>query len=964
MEDVIKLRGVRVHNLKNVNLDIPKNKLVVITGVSGSGKSSLAFDTVYAEAERRYLESLSGYARQFLGMKDRPDYDKIEGLSPAIAIDQHSISKNPRSTVATTTEIYDYMRILFSRIGTPHCPQCGRLVSKQTHQQVVKSVFEAQKKHAKANAGIVMLAPIAEAKKGEHKGLLQEISHAGFVFVRFDATLWRIDELLEKDISKQEKHTIEVVIDRLLAGEEWEKLRVSEDVERALKIGKGFMKLAVMDQKFAKPMGEDMLFSEQFACVVCNISYPAVEPRLFSFNTPYGACPECTGLGYLIKVDPNLVMPNKNLTLGEGAVFPWMTASHRVGRQGWYWYKLSEVAEAAGFSMQTQVKDLPQWAIDVILYGAERAMGKQKAALANIDFEGVIPNLERRWRETDSEFARQEIEKYMTKVQCPVCNGKRLNKFALSVKIQDSSIEDAAALSVEAAYVFFSDIAKMKPSNSMREVAAPLAKEIIKRLKFMLDIGLGYLTLNRESTTLAGGEAQRIKLATQIGSGLSGVLYVLDEPSIGLHARDINKLIATLKELRDLGNTVLVVEHDEQTIRAADWVIDVGPGAGETGGTITFEGTPAQLLKSKSLTGEYLSGRKNVTDGIEKKEKALNGKLKRAEAKQETLVIKGAAEHNLKNIDVSIPLGKFVCVSGVSGSGKSSLINDILAPALMREFYRSKEAPGKHERIEGIEHLDKVIVVDQSPIGRTPRSNPATYTGVFDLIRDIYTETKLARMRGYDKGRFSFNVKGGRCDACDGQGYKKIEMYFLPDVYVECDECHGTRYRQEILEIEYHGKNIAEVLNMTVTQARKFFASFPMLVEKLKLIEEVGLGYVHLGQPATTLSGGEAQRMKLSSELSKKQTGNTLYILDEPTTGLHFDDVQKLLAVLKSLVSRGNTVLVVEHELDIIRNADWVIDLGPEGGEAGGQLIAQGTPRDIMKAKKSYTGKYIASKLE
>jgi len=946
MQDFIKLRGVRVHNLKNVDLDIPKNKLVVITGVSGSGKSSLAFDTIYAESERRYLESLSGYARQFLGVKDKPDYDKIEGLSPAIAINQRNIAKNPRSTVATITEIYDYLRILFARTGDPFCPNCQIRVSKQTHQSIIESILKIKKTSDLAKETLVLiLAPIIENKKGEHKGVLTELSQAGFSFVRFDKILWRLEELLQKEISKVKKHTIELVLDRLVLGEEWEKTRLSEAVERALKTGKGFLKIGFLS-KIGRQISDDVLFSEKFACPKCGMSFPEIEPRIFSFNNPYGACSQCTGLGYLIKVDPELLLPNKNLTLAEGAIAP----SLAVGQRNWQWYELVQLSEKLGFSLKVPVKDLSKRVFEIIMNGT----GRTGPGDEGIDFEGVIPNLERKWKDSSSDYVKAEIEKYMSRVSCSLCHGQRLNSIALAVRVKGKNINDIVSLSISEAFEFFN---KLKFSEKEKIVTLPLIKEIQKRLEFMIEIGLDYLTLDRESTTLAGGESQRIRLATQIGSGLSGVIYVLDEPSIGMHPRDIGRLIKNLRSLRDLGNTVIVVEHDEQTIRAADWVVDVGPGAGERGGKIVFEGEVKKLessnSRSKTLTGEYLSGKRKVQRKINQHKSALN------QHKSAFLEIIGASQHNLKDVSVKIPTGRLVSVTGVSGSGKSSLIIDTLAPALLRHFYHSREPIGKHKEIKGIENLDKVSVVDQSPIGRTPRSNPATYTGMFDFIRDIFSQTKISRMRGYDKGRFSFNLKGGRCDACEGQGYQKIEMYFLPDVYVECDECRGTRYRNEILEIEHNGKNIAEVLKMSVLEARMFFKHFPQLEIKLRLLEDVGLGYLKLGQSATTLSGGEAQRIKLSSELSKRQTGKSLYILDEPTTGLHFDDCAKLLGVLDKLVEKGNTVLVVEHELDIIRNSDWIIDLGPEGGDGGGQVIAAGTPNEIKKNKKSYTGKYL-----
>lgn len=954
MPDFIKIRGARVHNLKNVNVDIPKNKLVVITGVSGSGKSSLAFDTIYAEAERRYIESLSAYARQFLGIKDKPDVDKIEGLSPAIAIDQRSLSRNPRSTVATITEIYDYLRILFARVGKPHCPNCGNPVGKQAPTQITDQIVALKKSHPDSKATI--LATIVEDRKGEHKGLVEEIMRAGFPYVRFDGAIWRGEELLEKAIDKQKKHTLEVVVDRLVLDEDLERSRIAEAVETALKMGKGMMKVSLN-----KKTESDIYFSEKFACTKCGLNLPDIEPRLFSFNNPHGACPECTGLGMLIKVDPELVIPNKNLTLAEGAIRPWMTASHRVGRQSWYWWMLQELAEKYKFSLNVPVKELPQKILDLILYGDRsgplKMSWKEGDWEGETNFEGVIPNLERRWRETDSEFTRQEIEKYMVKVTCPLCQGQRLRKEALAVRIGRYNIADISRMTVGDAKKFFGAGFNSLISGNAAKIAAPLVKEISSRLGFLMEVGLDYLTLERESTTLAGGEAQRIRLATQIGSGLAGVIYVLDEPSVGLHARDQKRLIDTLKNLRDLGNTMIVVEHDEQTIRSADWVIDIGPGAGAVGGEVTFEGTPKELFSSKTLTGEYLAGKRRVVQPPGPKSKIQSSKSEIRN--QKFLELVGASEHNLKNINLKIPLGKFVCVTGVSGSGKSSLITDTLGPILLKHFYQARVTPGKYRSIKGLENVDKVVIVDQSPIGRTPRSNPATYTGAFSHVRDLFAKTELSRMRGYTPGRFSFNVKGGRCEVCEGQGFKKIEMYFLPDVYVECEECGGTRYAKEALEIEYKDKNIAQVLEMSVADARKFFHNIPALEEKLKTLEDVGLGYMKIGQPAPTLSGGEAQRVKLATELSRRATGHTLYILDEPTTGLHFDDIRKLLGVLRALVERGNTVLVIEHELHVIASSDWVIDLGPEGGERGGEIVAEGQPKTIAKAPKSYTGQFL-----
>lgn len=932
--DFIRIKGARVHNLKNIDLDIPKNKLVVITGLSGSGKSSLAFDTIYAEAERRYVESLSSYARQFLGVKNKPDVESIEGLSPAISIDQKSISKNPRSTVGTITEIYDYLRILFARVGKPHCPNCDKPVGKQTVEHIVDAI-----ERIKTDGEILILAPLVQAKKGEHKNILEEVKRAGFIRTRIDEQVMTLDEALTGILEKKKKHSIELVVDRFTLGKDIESSRIRDSVETALKAGKGIM--------IAATSKEDALFSEHFACVECGINLPEIEPRTFSFNSPYGACPVCTGLGSTLEVDPELVIPNKRLSVAEGAIRPWASASHRVGRQSWYWWILDDLASRYKFSLATAVEKLPKRIVDLIL------LGEKESKPGSAPFEGVMANLKRRWKETDSDFTRAEIEKYMIIRICPECGGKRLRKESLAVKIGVETIASITDRTVENAHLFSKKLLEQKSiplSYNEFKIALPLLKEIIKRLEFLRDVGLEYLTLARESTTLAGGEAQRIQLATQIGSRLTGIIYILDEPSIGLHARDHARLIATLKNLRDLGNTVIVVEHDSETMRQADWIIDLGPGAGKHGGEILFQGTPKELLKAKTLTGEYLSGRKTVVS---------QHRVLTKSSQYSVLTIRGAQEHNLKNIDVKIPLEKFVCVSGVSGSGKSTLVNDILAKTLLAKFYRAHVFPGVHKEITGLEHINKVVVVDQSPIGRTPRSNPATYTGAFGFIRGIFAKTIDARARGYAPGRFSFNVKGGRCEVCEGQGVKKIEMYFLPDVYVECEECKGKRYNREALEIEYNGKNIDQVLNMSIEEVLKFFEAIPPIRSKLETLTEVGLGYMKLGQPAPTLSGGEAQRVKLATELSRRDAGKTIYILDEPTTGLHFDDIRKLLKVLHALVEKKNTVLVIEHNLDVIRNSDWLIDLGPEGGEKGGEIVAEGAPEEVKKSKKSYTGQWL-----
>ncbi len=933
----IKIRGAKVHNLKNISLDIPKNKLVVVTGLSGSGKSSLAFDTLYAEGQRRYVESLSPYARQFLGVMDKPEVDKIEGISPAIAIDQRKAVQNPRSTVGTITEIYDYLRLLYARVGKPHCPSCGKLISKQTVDQIVDQIMKLR-----AGTEIAVLGPVIRAQKGEHTAVLQEIQRAGFARTRVDGSIYLTEEAVVRSLEKTKKHSIEAVVDRLMLEKDLDRSRLVDSLETALKLGKGIVIISPKDKA-------DIIFSEHFACEDCGISVPELEPRTFSFNNPYGACPDCTGLGEKLEVSPELVMPNKNLSIAEGAIFAWASASHKVGsagsaglpagRQGYYSWKLQEVADRHNFSLNEPVKNLPPKIIEIILRGDTQG------------FEGVILNLERRYHSTDSEWTREEIDKYMVTKTCEVCKGKRLKPEVLAVTVGESSIDSVVEMPIEAAKEFFTHLSK-KLSAGDQKISQPITKEIAERIQFLLDVGLNYLTIDRKAGTLSGGEEQRIRLATQIGSKLSGVLYILDEPSIGLHARDQHRLIETLVKLRDLGNTVIVVEHDSQTMLAADWIVEIGPGAGKHGGKVVFEGTPKQLLKSNTLTGQYLSGRKKVSSDT-------NLRMTSESTNKKYLEIIGASEHNLKNVDVKIPLGKFVCFSGVSGSGKSSLVNDILARALLKKFYRAKEEPGAHKEIVGISNIDKVVLVDQSAIGRTPRSNPATYTGAFGSIRDIFTETKEARARGYAAGRFSFNVKGGRCEACEGQGVKKVEMYFLPDIYVECEACRGKRYSKEVLEIDYKGKNIADVLQMTIEEAAEFFKNIPAIHDKMKTLKEVGLSYIELGQAATSLSGGEAQRVKLATELSRRGTGRTVYILDEPTTGLHFEDIKKLVQVLRNLVDKGNTVLTIEHNTDFIACVDHIIDLGPEGGEKGGQIIAEGTPQEIMKNKKSYTGHYL-----
>jgi excinuclease ABC subunit A len=929
--DSIVVKGAREHNLKNIDVVIPRDRLVVITGVSGSGKSSLAFDTIYAEGQRRYVESLSAYARQFLGRMEKPDVDYIEGLSPAISIDQKGPSKNPRSTVGTVTEIYDYLRLLFARVGHPHCPQCGREITAQTVQQIVDAI-----QNIPAGSRIMILAPLIRDRKGEYQTVFDDLRKAGYARVRVDGRLHDLAEKIKLD--KNKKHSIEAVVDRLIMGQSGSQSRIADSVETALKLGAGVVLISITD-------GEELLFSEHFACVHCGVSLGEIAPRTFSFNSPHGACPTCTGLGMKLEIDPELVL-NKNLSIREGAIRPWQF-------HNWYLYEVESLARSNGFSLKTPLKNLNKKQLDLILYGEGGETRVYRNRFGRIrryheGFEGVIPTLERLYRDTESENSRANIERYMVARPCPVCQGKRLKPESLAVTIDQRNIMDVSAMSVNQALAWFDKIGGVLTERE-QVIAREIIKEIQARLGFLRDIGLDYLAIDRPSATLSGGEAQRIRLATQIGSGLMGVLYICDEPTIGLHPADDFRLIATLKRLRDLGNTILVVEHDEAMMRAADHVIDMGPGAGEHGGWIVAAGTLADITACKeSITGQYLSGAKQIP--LPPRRRPGSG---------EELVIKGARENNLKDIDVPIPLGKFVCITGVSGSGKSTLIDQILYRRLAQLFYRSRERVGECDRIVGIEHIDKVVNIDQSPIGRTPRSNPATYTGTFTPIRELFATVPEARMRGYGPGRFSFNVKGGRCEACGGEGFIQIEMQFLPDVTVPCEVCKGKRYNREALEIRFKGKNIAEVLDMTVEQALAFFEHFPKVRNKLATLRDVGLGYIRLGQPAPTLSGGEAQRVKLATELSKRSTGRTLYILDEPTTGLSFEDVAALLRVLQRLVDAGNSVVVIEHHLDVIKNADHIIDLGPGAGEEGGYIVATGTPEEIAGRKSSATGQYL-----
>jgi excinuclease ABC subunit A len=947
----IVVQGAREHNLKNIDVTIPREKLVVVTGVSGSGKSSLAFDTIYAEGQRRYVESLSAYARQFLGLMEKPDVDYIEGLSPAISIDQKGASRNPRSTVATQTEIYDYLRLLYARTGRPHCPQCGKPIQRQTVQQIVDTILELP-----AGRRLMILAPIVRDRKGEYHKVFEDARKAGFVRVRVDGQVRDLDEQITLD--RYKSHSIEVVVDRLVMegtdGDESARSRLTDSVETALRLGGGIVQVPLLADAQAGLPEEERTYSEHFACVDCGLSFGELEPRNFSFNSPHGACRECTGLGVKMELDPEMVVPNKNLSLAEGAVQPWARTSTV---STWYMRMLDALARKHHFSVHAPVRDLTQQQLDLVLYGDRGEITIHYTGSGghdnkwNTSFEGVIPNLSRRYRETDSDYIRNEIEKYMAENPCPACGGARLKPESLAVTVDGRNISEVTKFSIDEALEWV--IALQAPDSPLTErertIAYQILKEIRSRLTFLSDVGVDYLSLDRRTGTLAGGEAQRIRLATQIGSSLMGVLYVCDEPSVGLHPADDARLIATLKRLRDLGNTVLVVEHDEAMIRAADHVIDLGPGAGEQGGRLVAAGSLEDIAGAPdSITGQYLSGAREIP--VPPQRRAGNGKV---------VVVQGARENNLKNIDVRIPLGMFVCVSGVSGSGKSTLVTDILSKKAAQLLYGARDRPGECDAITGLELLDKVVVIDQSPIGRTPRSNPATYTGTFTPIREMFASVPEARLRGYRPGRFSFNVKGGRCEACQGEGYIQIEMQFLPDVEVPCEVCHGARYNREALEIQFRGKNIAEVLDMTVEQAVEFFEAFPRIRTKLQTLHDVGLGYIRIGQPATTLSGGEAQRVKLATELSRRATGRTLYILDEPTTGLSFEDVNALMGVLHRLVDAGNTVLVIEHHLDVVKQADHIIDLGPAGGDRGGEIVAEGTPEEVAEVKESITGQYL-----
>ena len=940
MQNSIVIKGAKEHNLKNINLEIPRDKLVVITGLSGSGKSSLAFDTLYAEGQRRYVESLSSYARQFLGLMEKPDVESIEGLSPAISIDQKTTSRNPRSTVGTVTEIYDYIRLLYARIGVPYCPKCGKKIEKQSIDQIIDSIMSLEE-----GTKIQVLAPIVRGRKGEFAKLLQEFQKQGFVRVRVDGEIYELTD--DINIDRKKKHNVELVVDRLVIKPDI-RSRLTESVEIALKNANNLVSIDIPGQK-------EILFSQNYACPDCGISFEELTPRMFSFNNPIGACPACTGIGYLMKMDEDLIIPDKNKTLYDGVKAFGASTMKRGDTMAKMYFE--SIGRHYGVDISVPIKKLPRDFLNKILYGTgteaidfeyTSAAGTRKYTAP---FEGVIPTLERRYNETKSQGMRDFYEMYMSEMECPDCHGARLKPEVLAVKVGDKNINELTDMSIDKIMNYLNSLTLNKTEQM---IADQILKELNKRLQFLIDVGLDYLTLSRNAGSLSGGEAQRIRLATQIGSGLTGVLYILDEPSIGLHQRDNDKLLATLKKLRDLGNSVLVVEHDEDTMYAADQVIDIGPGAGVHGGNIMAQGTAEEIkLVPESITGQYLSGKKQIR--VPEKRRKSNGRA---------IEVKGATEHNLKNINVKFPLGQFICVTGVSGSGKSTLVNEILYKTIARELNGSNEKPGKCKEIKGIENIDKIINIDQSPIGRTPRSNPATYTGVFDFIRDIFAETNEAKMRGYDKGRFSFNVAGGRCEACNGDGVLKIEMHFLPDIYVPCEVCKGQRYNRETLEVKYKDKTISDVLNMTVEEALEFFKNIPRIKNKIQTLYDVGLGYIKLGQPSTTLSGGEAQRIKLATELSKKATGKTLYILDEPTTGLHIADVHKLVDILQRLVDTGNSIIVIEHNLDLIKTADYIIDLGPEGGDKGGQIISVGTPEQVARNEYSYTGKFLKKYLE
>ena len=941
MQDNIHIKGAREHNLQNLELDIPRDKLVVLTGLSGSGKSSLAFDTIFAEGQRRYMESLSSYARQFLGQMEKPDVDSIDGLSPAISIDQKTTSRNPRSTVGTVTEIYDYLRLLYARIGIPHCPQCGRRIEKQTVDQMADQLLELPE-----GTRIQILAPVVRGRKGQHAKILDSAKRSGFVRVYIDGSLYQLEETIELD--KNKKHNIEIVVDRLIIRDGLRK-RMTDSIETALKLSDGLLMADVAGEE------ERRLYSQNFSCPECGISIEELQPRMFSFNNPFGACPECTGIGYLMKFDPELVIPDPSLSLRQGAITApgWMSSNQP---ESFTYRILEQLSQKYGFSLDTPVQELPEKARQVLLYGTEGEKleiyysGRFGAKTYQVEFEGLLKNLHRRYEEA-SESVKAEYEAYMTNAQCPVCHGQRLRREALAVTVCGRNISQITAMSVRELTEFFGSL---QLSRREQLIAAQILKEIRARVGFLRDVGLDYLTLSRAAGTLSGGEAQRIRLATQIGSGLMGVLYILDEPSIGLHQRDNAKLLKTLMHLRDLGNTLLVVEHDEDTMRVADHIVDIGPGAGVNGGKLVCQGTLQDIMNCRdSLTGDYLSGRKRIE--IPAQRRKPDGRW---------LKLTGARQNNLNGTDFEIPIGLFTCVTGVSGSGKSTFVNEILYKVLARELNHARIRPGRYDSVSGLEYLDKVIDIDQSPIGRSPRSNPATYTGLFDMIRDLFASTQEAKVRGYQKGRFSFNIRGGRCEACSGDGIIRIEMHFLPDVYVPCEVCHGQRYNRETLEVKYHGKSIAQVLDMTVEEALTFFDNVPRIRQKLQTLYDVGLSYIKLGQPSTTLSGGEAQRVKLATELSRRSTGRTIYILDEPTTGLHFADVHKLVDILQKLTDGGNTVLVIEHNLDVIKTADHLIDLGPEGGDRGGRVIACGTPEEVARTEGSYTGQFLKPMLE